>query len=201
MTLRLFVLQAHYRKPLDFTAEALEAAATGWHGLNEALGLGLDPAHRRALGWESAGAASEDPAMGAARAAFITAMDDDLNTSAALAVLFDLARPLRAMARRLERGAEPTGDDRAQLERWTLLRELSGVLGLREEATTCATAGATEGTAAGPDTAEIQARISQRLAARQQKRYGEADAIRDGLREHGIELIDRPDGTTDWIRR
>ena len=34
MTLRLFVLQAHYRKPLDFTAAALEAAATGWKGLN-----------------------------------------------------------------------------------------------------------------------------------------------------------------------
>ena len=40
MTLRLFVLQAHYRKPLDFTAEALEAAATGWKGLNAALSLG-----------------------------------------------------------------------------------------------------------------------------------------------------------------
>jgi cysteinyl-tRNA synthetase len=201
MTLRLFVLQAHYRKPLDFTSEALEAAATGWHGLNEALSLGLDPSQRRVLGWESAAAASEDPAMGAAREAFITAMDDDLNTSAALAVLFDLARPLRAMARRLARGSEPTDADRAQLERWTLLRELSGVLGLREEATTGTAAGAAEGAAGGPDTAEIQGRISQRLAARQQKRYAEADAIRDGLREHGIELIDRPDGTTDWIRR
>ena len=41
MTLRLFVLQAHYRKPLDFTAEALEAAATGWKGLNAAIGLGV----------------------------------------------------------------------------------------------------------------------------------------------------------------
>ena len=39
MTLRLFTLQAHYRKPLDFSAEALEAAATGWKGLNAALGL------------------------------------------------------------------------------------------------------------------------------------------------------------------
>jgi cysteinyl-tRNA synthetase len=36
MTLRLFVLQAHYRKPLDFTQEALAAAATGWKGLNGA---------------------------------------------------------------------------------------------------------------------------------------------------------------------
>ena len=45
MTLRLFVLQAHYRKPLDFTADALEAASTGWKGLNAALGLGLSLIH------------------------------------------------------------------------------------------------------------------------------------------------------------
>ncbi len=49
MTLRLFVLQAHYRKPLDFTAEALAAAATGWKGLDGALGLG--ERHGAALGW------------------------------------------------------------------------------------------------------------------------------------------------------
>lgn len=55
MTLRLFTLQAHYRKPLDFSAEALEAAATGWKGLNAALGLastltlGSDPACPRLL--------------------------------------------------------------------------------------------------------------------------------------------------------
>ena len=49
MTLRLFVLQAHYRKPLDFTAEALEAAATGWKGLNAAIGLG--ERHGESLGW------------------------------------------------------------------------------------------------------------------------------------------------------
>ena len=52
MTLRLFVLQAHYRKPLDFTAEALEAAATGWKGLNAALSLG--DRHGDSLGWSTA---------------------------------------------------------------------------------------------------------------------------------------------------
>ena len=51
MTLRLFVLQAHYRKPLDFTAEALEAAATGWKGLNAALSLG--DRHGESLGWST----------------------------------------------------------------------------------------------------------------------------------------------------
>ena len=50
MALRLFVLQAHYRKPLDFTAEALQAAATGWEGLEAALGVG--DRYAEALGWE-----------------------------------------------------------------------------------------------------------------------------------------------------
>lgn len=212
MTLRLFVLQAHYRKPLDFTREALEAAATGWHGLNEALQLGLNPTFTAELGWLGAAAAVPasgvpDPAceaeseqgMGleASRQGFIDALDDDLNTSAALAVLFELARPLRALSRRLERGSEASGEDRAQQGRWQLLQQLSGVLGLEPEAGPSSAAEA----ATGPEPEVIQALISERLAARQQKRYPDADAIRDQLRAEGIELIDRPDGSTEWIRR
>ncbi len=202
MTLRLFVLQAHYRKPLDFSREALDAAATGWHGLNEALGLGLNTTFSAALGWADVAAATQpapghDAGLETSRQGFIDALDDDLNTSAALAVLFELARPLRALARRLERGSEASGEDRALHARWLLLQELSGVLGLEPEISSSSEAEA----GAGPEPAEIQALISERLAARQQKRYPEADAIRDRLRSEGIELIDRPDGTTEWIRR
>ena len=96
MTLRLFTLQAHYRKPLDFTAEALDAAATGWKGLNAALGL--------AASLSTPAPAEPPPALAAARQRFAAAMDDDLNSSAALAVLFELAKPLRALANRIERG-------------------------------------------------------------------------------------------------
>ncbi|MCP9820618.1 cysteine--tRNA ligase [Synechococcus sp. Cruz-9H2] len=210
MTLRLFVLQAHYRKPLDFTREALDAAATGWHGLNEALQLGLNPSFTAALGWAAAAASAQpvpapdpDPGHGldvgleTSRQGFIDALDDDLNTSAALAVLFELARPLRALARRLERGSEANGEDRALQARWQLLKQLSGVLGLEPEVSPSSAAEA----ATGPDPVVIQTMISERLAARQQKRYPDADAIRDRLRAEGIELIDRPDGSTEWIRR
>ncbi len=201
MTLRFFVLQAHYRKPLDFTAEALEAAAAGWHGLNEALALGQKPSLREALTWNDADTDAEAPeldaALQSARGAFIAAMDDDLNTSAALAVLFELGRPLRALARRLERGSAPSDEDRGLQGRWQLLRDLCGVLGLKQEAGS----GAQTGAGDGPDPARIQALISERLTARQEKRYPDADAIRDRLRSEGIELIDRPDGSTDWIQR
>lgn len=108
MTLRLFVLQAHYRKPLDFSAEALEAAATGWRGLGAALAVG----GAAALGWEAGPEAEPDPEpspeLARQRDAFIAALDDDLNSSSALAVLFELARPLRSLAHRLEHGERPS---------------------------------------------------------------------------------------------
>ena len=189
MTLRLFTLQAHYRKPLDFSADALEAAATGWKGLNAALGL-------------AAATSSPDPGatpeLAAARARFAAAMDDDLNTSAALAVLFELAKPLRALANRLERGDTSAAEEaRAPelVDQGQLLLELAGVLGLQSE-----TEAKTSSTSPGPSDAEIQAQIDQRQAAKAAKDFPAADGIRDGLRAQGIELIDRPGGITEWLQ-
>ncbi|MFM9042214.1 MAG: cysteine--tRNA ligase [Vulcanococcus sp.] len=186
MTLRLFTLQAHYRKPLDFTAEALEAAATGWKGLNAALGLTSSTPELR-LGL-----------AGDARERFAAAMDDDLNTSAALAVLFELAKPLRGLANRLERG-----DDSARLElkqpegqqQLALLQELSAVLGLVHEEQAPA-----DGFSGGLSDGAIQAQIEARQAAKASRDFASADRIRDELKAQGIELIDKPGGVTDWIR-
>ena len=189
MTLRLFTLQAHYRKPLDFSADALEAAATGWKGLNAALGLAASTSSA------DPGAA---PELAAARARFAAAMDDDLNTSAALAVLFELAKPLRALANRLERGdSSAAAEARAPdlVDQGQLLLELAGVLGLQSE-----TEAKTSSTSPGPSDAEIQAQIDQRQAAKAAKDFPAADGIRDGLRAQGIELIDRPGGITEWLR-
>ncbi|NDC35687.1 MAG: cysteine--tRNA ligase [Synechococcaceae bacterium WB9_2_112] len=197
MTLRLFVLQAHYRKPLDFTTEALEAAATGWKGLAAALTLNT-PAKAEA-----------DPAqlpaeLAAARERFISAMDDDLNTSAALAVLFELAKPLRALANRLERGDTAATDEAASApvtDRHALLHELAGVLGLAFTAAE-RDANATRGqSSAAPAGAAIEALIEQRRAAKAAKDFASADAIRAQLADQGIELIDKPGGITEWIQR
>ncbi|MCT0223624.1 cysteine--tRNA ligase [Synechococcus sp. CS-1328] len=217
MTLRLFVLQAHYRKPLDFTDQALEAAATGWKGLNAALGLGQR--FGTALGWPASGGA---PNPGEARQRFRAAMDDDLNTAAALAVLFELARPLKALANRLERGDTARSEEAAELApRWQELVELAGVLGLMAEnrklgatvvtfssaAATSAEAGTSEAaTKAGKtadDTADdtaILERIAERQAAKAARDFASADRIRAELKQQGVELIDKPGGVTDWIR-
>ncbi|MEO1003738.1 MAG: cysteine--tRNA ligase [Cyanobacteria bacterium J06638_7] len=196
MTLRLFVLQAHYRKPLDFTATALEAAASGWKGLNAALGLSAP-----------APAAPGDltPPLAAARQRFAAAMDDDLNTSAALAVLFELARPLRTLAHRLQRGDGAAAAEAAspQLrQRGALLAELAGVLGLRAEPLSpCGPAEAGGEGESSPSGAEIEALIARRRAAKASRDFASADRIRADLRAQGIELIDKPAGVTDWLRR
>ena len=205
MTLRLFVLQAHYRKPLDFTAEALEAATTGWKGLNAALSLG--DLHVEALGWGVAtpmnsGAVpaskpSANDTLFSARQRFIDAMDDDLNSSGALAVLFELARPLRALANRLDRGdaANHSEDEGQELQqRWLMLRELAGVLGLRLERPSD---GDEEHDV---DSQAIETAVEARRLAKQSKDFAEADRIRAELTAQGIELIDKPGGITEWRR-
>jgi cysteinyl-tRNA synthetase len=202
MTLRLFVLQAHYRKPLDFTAEALEAAASGWKGLNAALGLaaGAD--------WPEQGSitqvqAASDPRalsaeLAASRARFAAAMDDDLNTSAALAVLFELARPLRSLAHRLERGDPDAATEAATAAihaRGSLLVELAGVLGLKPELLAAASGAAAD----SPAPSEIERLIAERQAAKAARDFAMADQIRDQLKAQGIELIDKAGGVTEWL--
>ena len=189
MTLRLFVLQAHYRKPLDFTAEALDAAASGWKGLNSALLVG--ERHSESLGWSTA-PGEVSPELEEQRQRFMEAMDDDLNSSGGLAVLFELARPLRALANRLERGDAIHPEDKLLCGQWQLLQDLTGALGLATEITAPA--------AASDDSARIHDLIEARKAAKANKDYGEADRIRAKLKAEGVELIDKPGGVTDWIR-
>jgi cysteinyl-tRNA synthetase len=147
---------------------------------------------------------ASDPAglsadLAAARARFLAAMDDDLNTAAALAVLFELARPLRGLANRLERG-DPAAAEEAQVPalgaQGALLQELAAVLGLRVEPQQPP---ALE-RAGGPSETEIEALIAQRQAAKAKRDFATADRIRSQLKEQGIELIDRPGGVSEWLR-
>jgi cysteinyl-tRNA synthetase len=196
MTLRLFVLQAHYRKPLDFTQEALAAAASGWKGLNGALQLATQ-LEAGAPGQDPPAPGSEAHDLAELRQRFSAAMDDDLNTSAALAVLFELAKPLRSLANRRERGdAQAASEAQALRAEGLLLLDLAGVLGLRPEPESAPGGIA----AAGPSEAEIGEAIAARQAAKAAKNYGEADRIRSRLLDQGIELIDKPGGLTEWLR-
>jgi cysteinyl-tRNA synthetase len=161
--LRLWVLTSHYRKPLSFSEATLEAAKHGADRLRTAARAPSEP-----------GNGGLDLAVHRER--FTVAMDDDINTPQALAVLFDLAKEINR--------ARDEGKGVAVAQ--TLLLELAGVLGLRlEEAV-----GAME---AAPF---IELLIQIRGELRAAKQFQLADRIREGLAGLGATLEDGPQGTT-----
>ena len=186
--LRVFVLSSHYRSPLTYSDEIIEGAEKGARRLAQAAGDGT--------------AADADGAFDGAgyRDRFTEAMDDDFNTPRALAALFDLARDIN----RLEADGRPTGSARA------LLRELGGVLGLRLEApaaggedhasllAAAAEIWASAGRAPAdwgdaPDRAMADI-LTLRAELRRDKRYAEADKLRNRLDEAGVVIKDTPAG-------
>lgn len=193
MALRLFVLQANYRKPLDFTDEAIASAENGWTTLKDGLRFGYEYGSK--LGWDlDSGAIA--PQLTAIVERFQTAMDDDLNTPSALAVLFELAKELRRQGNIWVHEGKPDMDPEQLQQQWVTLRELGKVLGL--EVNPGAENAAPE--PGGLSDQEIESLIQDRLAARQGKNFAEADRIRNQLQELGITLIDKPGGVTQWRR-
>jgi cysteinyl-tRNA synthetase len=161
--LRLWVLTSHYRKPLTFSEDTLEAAKHGADRLRTAA---------RAASAEGEGGIDTGPY----RDRFIEAMDDDLNTPQALAVLFDLAKDIN---RARDDGKSVTA---AQVE----LLELADVLGLRLEQSERAIEAAPF----------IDLLVQIRSELRAAKQFQLADRVRDGLAALDVALEDSPDGTT-----
>jgi cysteinyl-tRNA synthetase len=188
MIIRLFVLQAQYRKPLDFTDEAITSAANGWETLNDGLLFGSQYGEK--LGWKI----DNTPLDNIAIERFNTAMDDDFNTPGGLAVLFELAKELQKEKNILVHGGEITTDSDQLQQTWQTLVKLADVLGLEMQAEDEVS---TEGSFSE---SEIEALIQQRKEAKQAKNYAESDRIRDELKASGIALIDQPGGKTIWHR-
>jgi len=165
--LRLFVLTSHYRSPLSYSEEALESGRRAAERLRLAATLpgGDGP--------------PADVPVESYRERFVEAMDDDLNTPAALAALFDLARDVNR-ARDERRGIA---------EAQETLRELAGVLGLTLQ----------EPEAAMGAAPFIDLLVQLRNDLREAKQFEQADRVRAGLAELGITLEDGPDGTR-WRR-
>ncbi len=179
MAVRLFVLQAHYRKPLDFTPEAIAAAEKSWQTLETALTTG-----------QSASPLPAEALDAQAIARFQSALDDDLNTAAALAVLFELAKLIqREINLRNHQSIPQLSDQRLHIVQQTLTH-LAQVLGLEVSQRAIATL----------DVAWVETLLHQRQAARQEKRYAESDRLRAELQAAGITVVDLPGGQTEWHR-
>ncbi|MEG4862815.1 MULTISPECIES: cysteine--tRNA ligase [unclassified Microcoleus] len=189
MAVRLFVLMAQYRSQIDFTEEAIASARNGWNTINEGLLFGLRYADK--LSWDVEKTGQDTNAV----QQFQAAMDNDFNTPAALAVLFELAKELGKESNILvHQGKTETSPELLQLH-WLTLVSLAGVLGLEvqpEADSDDAVGGLSDG--------EIEAMIQRRKDARIARDFAEGDRLRNELKDNGITLIDQKDGTTIWHR-
>ena len=175
---RLFIVRAHYRSPINYSNAHLEDARASLLRLYNALSdESAGPAQAALIDWSLPWAAR-----------FREAMDDDFNTPEAMAALFDLAAELnRTRSPALE----------------VQLRALAGVLGLLQRPLAEVRRGGLQGRAAaaqaGLDDAAIQSRIDQRAQAKKARDFATADRIRAELLQQGVVLEDGAAGTS-WRR-
>jgi len=174
---RLLFFQTHYRQPVDFTDEALEAAKEGVRRLGEF--------HERLK--RDAGRGKGDGEVAALaeklEADVATALNDDLNAPRAVAALFDF---VRAVNRELDKPVPPPGTARAL----AAFERVTGILDVLPTAR-----------AADPALARwVEERIAARAQARKSKDFKAADAIRAELAAKGIEIEDTPQGTKWRLR-
>jgi len=182
IAVRFHLLRSHYRSVSDFSDDSLTASDQGLKRLRDAYRLLGDDADGVSEGSVSEDGASESDPFLDSRERFAAAMDDDLNTPQALAVLFDAAREVN---RRLEGGAAQAY--RAAGRR--LFEDLlQGVLGIP----------------ASPEVAPqdrgllsglIGMLLDERQRARARRDFETADAMRARLAELGIEVEDAPEGS------
>jgi len=171
MTIRFFILQAHYRSTLDFSNEALAAAEKGYKRLMQAW---------RELG-SAEGSAAASAVVDPIREAVMDALCDDLNTPIAIAHLFDAVKLINA--------GTLADKDKAAMKQ--LFDEIvGGVLGLKDEE-----AGAS-GKAEKALDGVMQLVLDARKKAREEKNWAESDRIRDTLAAFGIAVKDTKDGAT-----
>jgi len=202
MTLRYFVLTVNYRKPLDFTKEALKSASEAWKNINAALSLEditkgtsisfahneqdelIDEKYKEKVLYE----------ISQKKIKFTDALSYDLNTAGAIAIIYELAKPIKNFINQFQRlnNLEITLNEKFFLvENFKILNELSEVLGLKKEEIL---------TESRIKEDEILSLINERLEAKMIKNYEKADYIRNLLKEKGIELIDQSPEITTWIR-
>jgi cysteinyl-tRNA synthetase len=192
--LRLFVLRAHYRSPLNYSDSHLEESRASLLRLYTALspedaisGVGESTGDEAAAKTQASISLERQPDWNRPEAQrFREAMNDDFNTPIAISVLFELATELN-------RSRDP------QTEK--LLRALASILGLlgQDRSTVLRTGLRGSAPVQGLSDDEIEARVAARAQAKKDKQYAEADRLRSELSEAGIVLEDGPSGTR-WRR-
>ncbi|MCW2851462.1 MAG: cysteinyl-tRNA synthetase [Nocardioides sp.] len=166
--LRFYLLMAHYRSHVEFSFEALDEAAAGF---------------RRIEGFLDRAPAAE---QGALPEAFVTAMDDDLGTPAAVAVLYDTVREGNRLLGAGDDASAQVADVLAMLDVLGLHPADPAWGGSGDDARLAQLSEAVDALVAGL--------LEQRAQARADKDFARADAIRDQIKAAGIEIEDTPAG-------
>ena len=181
MAYRFFCLQSHYRKGLVFSWENLDNATVAYNKLLAKIAA-LNPA-----GEVDAAAADE------LKAKFIKAMDNDLNTSMGVTVLYDILKAKTNDATKCHVIGEIDGVLGLKLlEKAAELREKQAKLAAQPAVFTVVSED-------GEENAQVEALIRQRADAKKAKNFAEADRIRDELKAQGIEITDVAGGAK-WKR-
>jgi cysteinyl-tRNA synthetase len=177
---RYLLLSAHYRKQLNFTWGSLGQAEEALRRLTDFLAR---------LDQVTASGAHPDVAarVDQAKTQFADAMQDDLNTAAALGAMFELVRAINFAIDAGQIGTDDVSGIRAAFDQFD---RVLGVLSLRRA----------EDEQPPMPTDEIERRIEERLAARRRRDFAAADAIRDELAARGVLLEDSATGTR-WKRK
>jgi cysteinyl-tRNA synthetase len=200
LAIRLLFLQTGYRKPMNFTEDAIAAANSGVEKLRRAYD---------ALASAGGTAANDEltNAMTTASSRFFDALDEDMNTAGAVGVLFDVANATPKIVA-ANAGAAATAAR-------ALFEEALGVLGVGGILTRAAVVASVEVDPAkierlrsaladaiavnGESPAEIIALvIDARNAARKSRDFALGDRLRNALSAEGIVLTDGKDGSTTW---
>lgn len=180
---RMFCLGTHYSKPVDYTDGLLSEHAAAWDRARLAYHrLGQAGAGRGSAGAGGAGAmdaAASRKAADAALARLEAALDDDMNTHEALAAFNGLVSQCLAPG-------GPASSPDAAAAALPVLESMLDVLGLAMPALP-----------AGREAAVREA-VARRDALRSERRYAEADRIRDDLAAEGVEIVDEAGGTV-WL--
>jgi cysteinyl-tRNA synthetase len=182
LTIRFFILQAHYRSTLDFGNEPLIAAQKGFSKLKTAL----ESARSLSIKWKS----ESDEISSLIKKwsdECAAAMNDDMNTALTIATLFDMASYINGLKNVQEKRIPSKGQFEEIINLFAAYFE--DVLGLGSEST-------------GSQNAEVLGDVMDvllelRSTAKQNKDYGTADAIRDKLKAVGVTIMDGKDGA-DW---
>jgi cysteinyl-tRNA synthetase len=175
MTVRFFILQAHYRSTVDFSNEALQAAEKGLQRLFK----GIETLNKIKASENSTFDVSD------LRKRCYEALDDDLNSPVLLSHLFDGVKNINSINDGTEKINSPDLESLKQLFKTFV----SDILGLKDE---------TEGMDEEKLTGDLmKIIIDLRQDAKNNKDFGTSDKIREELKNAGVILKDRKDGA-DW---